>query len=308
MKTTQRNLTQLEHISVIVYTEHIPHATVYVPCTCSHGSRCRARKNSCHQLINAVLLVVSSHDVFHFFHIYTLALLLSLHTSALKIFVHNTLRDGPTWRWAWPHGRRCSSHRLWAQPARDSWGRRWRQPDLHRPVLYPIPQRLRHGTAGPSWNRWRAPQERVYSITASAGKKSKHRPESNSSLTWREFVTKRTVDFTYGETWISVKWKRIESRIGGRRSYVRALSPARTHTGRSKVWDPKVWRKSQLRWKKYMCNLKRQIETGDWDPRRDLEGFLEASQAKDRLQQEVADREQSTSSDLKHPGKHLQTT
>ena len=38
-----------------------------------------------------------------------------------------------------------------------------------------------------------------------------------------------------------------------------------------------------------MCNLKRQIETRDWDPRRDLEGFLEASQAKDRLQQEVAD-------------------
>ena len=46
------------------------------------------------------------------------------------------------------HGRRCSSHRLWAQPARYPRKWCWRQRDLHRPVLYPIPQRPRHTAAG----------------------------------------------------------------------------------------------------------------------------------------------------------------
>ena len=37
----------------------------------------------------------------------------------------------------------------------------------------------------------------------------------NSSLARREFIRKCTVDFTNGETRISVKLKRIESRVGG---------------------------------------------------------------------------------------------
>ena len=37
-------------------------------------------------------------------------------------------------------------------------------------------------------------------------------------------------------------------------------------------------------------NLRNQIDTRDWDLRRTLEGYTKASQAKDRLQQEVADR------------------
>ena len=44
-------------------------------------------------------------------------------------------------------------------------------------------------------------------------------------------------------------------------------------------------------------NLKSQIDTRDWDLRRTLEGYMEASQAKDRLQQEVADRERALQED-----------
>ena len=41
----------------------------------------------------------------------------------------------------------------------------------------------------------------------------------------------------------------------------------------------------------YIRNLRCQIDSRDWDLRRTLEGFLDASQAKDRLQQEVSDKE-----------------
>ena len=44
-------------------------------------------------------------------------------------------------------------------------------------------------------------------------------------------------------------------------------------------------------------NLRNQIDTRDWDLRRTLEGYMEASQAKHRLQQEVADRERALQED-----------
>ena len=44
-------------------------------------------------------------------------------------------------------------------------------------------------------------------------------------------------------------------------------------------------------------NLKSQIDTRDWDLRRTLEGYMEASQAKDRLRQEVADTERALQED-----------
>ena len=44
-------------------------------------------------------------------------------------------------------------------------------------------------------------------------------------------------------------------------------------------------------------DLKNQIGTRDSDLRRTLEGYMEASQAKDRLQQEVADRERALQKD-----------
>ena len=40
----------------------------------------------------------------------------------------------------------------------------------------------------------------------------------------------------------------------------------------------------------YIRNLKSHIDTRHWDLRRTLAGYMEASQAKYRLQQEVADR------------------
>ena len=40
----------------------------------------------------------------------------------------------------------------------------------------------------------------------------------------------------------------------------------------------------------YTRNLTSQIDTRDWDLGRTLAGCMEANQAKDRLQQEVADR------------------
>ena len=43
----------------------------------------------------------------------------------------------------------------------------------------------------------------------------------------------------------------------------------------------------------YICNLRNQIDIRDWDLGRTLEGFMEASQAKDRLQQEVSDKERA---------------
>ena len=46
----------------------------------------------------------------------------------------------------------------------------------------------------------------------------------------------------------------------------------------------------------YVRNLKYQIDTR-WDLRRTLEGYKEASQAKDRLQQEEADRERALQQD-----------
>ena len=41
----------------------------------------------------------------------------------------------------------------------------------------------------------------------------------------------------------------------------------------------------------YIRDLKSQIDARDWDLRRALEGYMEVRQAKDRLQQEVADKE-----------------
>ena len=41
----------------------------------------------------------------------------------------------------------------------------------------------------------------------------------------------------------------------------------------------------------YIRNLNSQIGSRDWDLRRTLEWYLEASRAKDRLQQEVSDTE-----------------
>ena len=47
----------------------------------------------------------------------------------------------------------------------------------------------------------------------------------------------------------------------------------------------------------YIRNLKSQIDTRDSDLRRTLEGYMDASHAKDRLQQEVADRERALQED-----------
>ena len=49
--------------------------------------------------------------------------------------------------------------------------------------------------------------------------------------------------------------------------------------------------------KNYIRNLKSQTDTRDWDLRRTLEGYMEASQAKDRLQKEVAERERALQED-----------
>ena len=48
---------------------------------------------------------------------------------------------------------------------------------------------------------------------------------------------------------------------------------------------------------KYIRNLRNQIDSRDWDLRRTLEGWLEATQAKDRLQKEVADKERALHED-----------
>ena len=47
----------------------------------------------------------------------------------------------------------------------------------------------------------------------------------------------------------------------------------------------------------FIRDLRSQIDTRDWDLRRTLVGFLEASQAKDRLQQEVSDKERALHED-----------
>ena len=48
---------------------------------------------------------------------------------------------------------------------------------------------------------------------------------------------------------------------------------------------------------KYIRNLKSQIDTRDWDLGCALAGYMEISQAKHRLQQEVADRERALQDD-----------
>ena len=47
----------------------------------------------------------------------------------------------------------------------------------------------------------------------------------------------------------------------------------------------------------YIRNLRNQIDSRDWDLRRTLQGFLEATQAKDGLQQEVSDTERALHED-----------
>ena len=47
----------------------------------------------------------------------------------------------------------------------------------------------------------------------------------------------------------------------------------------------------------YIRNLKSQIDSPDWDLRRTLEGYMEASHAKDRLRQEAADTERALQED-----------
>ena len=47
----------------------------------------------------------------------------------------------------------------------------------------------------------------------------------------------------------------------------------------------------------YIRDLISQIDSREWDLRRTLEGYMEASQAKDRLQQEEADRERAPQED-----------
>ena len=47
----------------------------------------------------------------------------------------------------------------------------------------------------------------------------------------------------------------------------------------------------------YIRNLKSQIDSRDWDLRRTLEGYMEASHAKDRLRQETADTERTPQED-----------
>ena len=71
--------------------------------------------------------------------------------------------------------------------------------------------------------------------------------------------------------------------------------------------ENKFWEKQNLGIQKYeekasfdenyIRNLRNQIDSRDWDLRRTLEGFLEASQAKDRLQQEVSDTERALHED-----------
>ena len=47
----------------------------------------------------------------------------------------------------------------------------------------------------------------------------------------------------------------------------------------------------------HIRDLRGQIDSPDWDLRRTLEGFLEASQAEDRLQQAVSDKERALHED-----------
>ena len=108
----------------------------------------------------------------------------------------------------------------------------------------------------------RALQERTYSITANVEERSKNRPDSNSLLTGREFITKCTVWFHERGNRFSVKRKRVESRNEGWNSHVCSLSPTRANPGRSKIWDPKVWRKSEFWWK-----LHSRSEKSDWHSR-----------------------------------------
>ena len=41
--------------------------------------------------------------------------------------------------------------------------------------------------------------------------------------------------------------------------------------------------------KDYICNLKSQIGSRDWDLRRTLEGYVEARRVQDRIQQELSE-------------------
>ena len=70
----------------------------------------------------------------------------------------------------------------------------------------------------------------------------------------------------------------------------------------SKFWQKQNWRSKKYEDKasfdeNYVRNLRNQIDTRDWDLRRTLEWYMEASQAEDRLQQEVADKERALHQD-----------
>ena len=60
---------------------------------------------------------------------------------------------------------------------------------------------------------------------------------------------------------------------------------------------PEVRSKSKFRCELYSQSEKSQIDSHDWGLRRTLEGYMDASQAKDRLQLEVADRERALQED-----------
>ena len=153
------------------------------------------------------------------------------------------------------------------------------------------------------WSRWRAPQERLCFTTANAVVRSKNRPDSDSSLTWREFVAKCTVDFsTNGKTRFCVKRKTVESGGGGWNTHVSSSSPARANSGRSKIVQ-KYEEKPSFD-EKYIRNLRNQIDSRDWDLRRTVEVHMEASQTKDRLQQEVADKERALHEEISRNWSH----
>ena len=71
--------------------------------------------------------------------------------------------------------------------------------------------------------------------------------------------------------------------------------------------DNKFWQKQKLEIQKYkekasfdenyIRNLRSQIDSRDWDLRRTLDGYMEASQAKDRLQQDVSDKKRALHKD-----------
>ena len=133
--------------------------------------------------------------------------------------------------------------------------------------------------------------------TANVGERSKNRPDLDSSLNEESFLRSAPLISARTGKPGSVLKERESSQELEDEMLMSALQVQREQILAEAKLEMQTYEEKASFDEKYIRNLRNQIDSRDWDLRRTVEVHMEASQTKDRLQQEVADKERALHED-----------